>query len=222
MSLFENDLQVVSKKMDRIYWWQILFYDLTRKYYLLGRDRVLNDLKLTAETVCEIGCGTGRNLIYLAKHYPLAKLWGIDASSVMINRAKENIRRHNFNDRIHIDIGLAEKIESRAFFYNQEMKFDRLLFIYVLSMIEDPKDILDTALKRIKSGGLIHIIDFSDGKHLPNIIRRIHNRWLALFGVLHRTEVISYLKEQEKNGLGICKIEYSSYHYYEICTFRKN
>ena len=58
--------------MDRVYRDQRHIYDLTRKYYLLGRDGLIADLDVPAGgAVLEIGCGTGRNLIAVGKAWPL-------------------------------------------------------------------------------------------------------------------------------------------------------
>ena len=50
--------------MDRIYRRQRHVYDVTRKYYLLGRDALIDRLEPPVDgRVLEIGCGTARNLI---------------------------------------------------------------------------------------------------------------------------------------------------------------
>ena len=50
--------------MDKVYRRQRHIYNLTRKYYLLGRDRLVRQLRARPpERVVEIGCGTARNLI---------------------------------------------------------------------------------------------------------------------------------------------------------------
>ncbi len=54
--------------MDGVYRRQRHFYDLTRKYYLLGRDRMIAGLGVPPNgTVLELGCGTGRNIILAAR-----------------------------------------------------------------------------------------------------------------------------------------------------------
>ena len=64
--------------MDRMYRHQRHVYDLTRKFYLFGRDRLIRQLAPPRGAhVCEIGCGTARNLIALARRYPAIRLYGM-------------------------------------------------------------------------------------------------------------------------------------------------
>lgn len=65
--------------MDSIYRSQRHIYDLTRKYYLFGRDRLIAGLDLLAGgSVLELGCGTGRNLALIARRWPGAELFGLE------------------------------------------------------------------------------------------------------------------------------------------------
>jgi S-adenosylmethionine-diacylgycerolhomoserine-N-methlytransferase len=60
--------------MDLVYRRQRYVYDLTRKYYLFGRDRLIRELDLKpGDRVVEIGCGTARNLVRMAQLYPEAR-----------------------------------------------------------------------------------------------------------------------------------------------------
>ncbi|MEO0441817.1 MAG: SAM-dependent methyltransferase, partial [Pseudomonadota bacterium] len=57
-----------ARLMDRVYRSQSGLYDVTRKYYLLGRDQLIRDLAPPpGGRVLEIGCGTARNLICAAR-----------------------------------------------------------------------------------------------------------------------------------------------------------
>ena len=89
--------------MDRVYRYQRHFYDLTRKYYLLGRDQLIAGLQPpTRGHVLEIGCGTGRNLIAAARAYPRAQFYGVDISASMLATARANIERAGLSDRIRL------------------------------------------------------------------------------------------------------------------------
>ena len=84
-----EDLALVHRRMDDMYRMQRHIYDLTRRYYLFGRDRLIEDLgALPGETVCEVGCGTGRNLVLLARRYPETRFMGLDASEEMLKSAR--------------------------------------------------------------------------------------------------------------------------------------
>ena len=74
-----------AAKMDVIYRRQRFIYDATRRYYLFGRDRLIGDLRASgAVTVLEIGCGTARNLTLAARHYPEARLYGLDVGNATV------------------------------------------------------------------------------------------------------------------------------------------
>ncbi|MDP3319209.1 MAG: class I SAM-dependent methyltransferase, partial [Bosea sp. (in: a-proteobacteria)] len=74
--------------MDAIYRHQRHIYDASRKFYLLGRDRLIDDLAPPeGGSVLEIGCGTGRNLVRIAQAYPGRACFGLDVSSAMLETA---------------------------------------------------------------------------------------------------------------------------------------
>ncbi len=74
--------------MDGMYRRQRHIYDLSRKFYLLGRDEAIARLRpAPGDRVLEIACGTGRNLVKLAQVYPDARLFGLDVSREMLATA---------------------------------------------------------------------------------------------------------------------------------------
>ena len=80
--------------MDAIYRSQRHFYDLTRKYYLLGRDALIEGLAPpSGGSVLEAGCGTGRNLIVAARRWPDAHYYGVDISEAMLETARANVAK---------------------------------------------------------------------------------------------------------------------------------
>ena len=87
---------------------QRYFYNITRKYYLLGRDKLIARMDIQAgENILEVGCGTGRNLIILAKKYPRANFFGLDASSAMLTTARDKIDALNLKN-IRLETALAD------------------------------------------------------------------------------------------------------------------
>lgn len=57
-----------AERMNRMYRFTRYIYDASRRYYLLGRDELIDHIA-DRETgaVLEVGCGTARNLIALAR-----------------------------------------------------------------------------------------------------------------------------------------------------------
>jgi S-adenosylmethionine-diacylgycerolhomoserine-N-methlytransferase len=122
--------------MDHIYRRQRYVYDLTRKYFLFGRDRLIRGLRAASgERVVEIGCGTGRNLIRIGRIYPSVQLYGLDASAEMLKTAETAVARARLSARTVFKHGLAEELKPSLFGLDQP--FDHAVFSYSLSMIPD-------------------------------------------------------------------------------------
>ena len=102
MSLTFSDTQ---SRMDRMYRHQGRIYDITRRYYLLGRNQLLDDLTPPAGgTVLEVGCGTAYNLVEAARRYPDAHLHGFDISTEMLASARKSIARQHLAHSISLDL----------------------------------------------------------------------------------------------------------------------
>ena len=148
--------------MDAIYRYQRSIYDVTRKFYLLGRDQMVDGLKPGIGSVLEVGCGTGRNLIKAAMQYPQARLYGFDISQMMLETATANIARAGLARRIKLAKGDASAFTGDALFGIHS--FDRVYISYALSMIPPWRDACAQALAAVKPGGSLHIVDFGQQK----------------------------------------------------------
>ena len=178
--------------MDRVYRRQRHLYDFTRKYYLFGRDRLIRDLRLApGERLVEIGCGTGRNLIAIARAYPQARLYGLDASAAMLETASVQIQRAGLAHRIALAQGLAESFSPSDF---GEDAFENAVFSYSLSMIPDWRGALEAAQATLTEYGRLHVVDFGDLKGFPQPARRLMRSWLARFHVIPRTEFLDEIE----------------------------
>jgi S-adenosylmethionine-diacylgycerolhomoserine-N-methlytransferase len=182
-----------AKLMDDIYRYQRFIYNLTRKYYLFGRDRLIRDLDLApGASLVEVGCGTARNLIRIAKRYPTLRLYGLDVSSAMLRTAAAAVKRAGLEDRIHLAQGLAEDLTAQTFAKTEP--FDCVVFSYSLSMIPDWRGALNAAAGVLAPSGSLRIVDFADLKGLGRVGRWALTAWLRLFHVAPREELLYALE----------------------------
>jgi S-adenosylmethionine-diacylgycerolhomoserine-N-methlytransferase len=188
--------------MDRMYRFQRHIYDATRKFYLLGRDELIAGLKPPpGGTVLEIGCGTGRNLIKIARRYPHVRSYGLDASEEMLRTARQQVAKAGLSERIVLAQADATNFEPEALF--GRVDFDRVVVSYALSMIPPWREALVRALATLAPGGSLHIVDFGDQERLPQAFRALLNRWLALFDVTPRPDLGAELAARcEQAGAG--------------------
>lgn len=179
--------------MDRIYRLQrrFGFYDATRKYYLLGRDRMLAGLNPPADgAVLEIGCGTGRNLVKAAQAYPDARFHGVDISGEMLAAAGAAIVRANLRDRVRLARADAVAFDPKASFgESADHCYDRIFISYALSMIPQWQSAMASAARLLAPGGELHIVDFGDMAALPAWTRRVMHTWLRWYHVTPRADL---------------------------------
>jgi S-adenosylmethionine-diacylgycerolhomoserine-N-methlytransferase len=208
------------EKMDRMYRHQRFFYDLTRKYYLLGRDRLISQISAeSGENILEVGCGTGRNLIILARRHRRTNFFGLDASAAMLLTAQTKIDAANLKN-ITLKTALADDFTfARTFGLNE--KFDAVFFSYAVSIIPPWKESLENALANLKPGKTLSIVDFYDQRALPHWFQKILKGWLKQFHVRYPAELIPFLEELEKKGAGKLKVTPLYRRYSLIAEFTK-
>ncbi len=181
-------------RMDAIYRSQRHFYDLTRKFYLLGRDRLIDGLAPPPHgSILEIGCGTGRNLILAARRWPEARLFGLDISEAMLETATANVAKAGLSHRIRFATADATSFDPVAMF--NEPAFDRIFQSYTLSMIPDWQGALREGVHHLAKKGELHIVDFGQQEHLPAPFRKALFAWLARFHVEPRVMLRAVLAE---------------------------
>lgn len=161
--------------LNRYYGWSRRIYDVTRKYYLFGRDTALARLLEDPwQRLVEIGPGTGRNLQKLHTRRPEARLGGIEASDEMLVHARNRCPWATFEH------GFAETADYRDLLGAPP---DRVLFSYCLSMVTDRRAALANALDQVAPGGEVWVVDFSDLEGLPALAKKPLRRWLETFHV---------------------------------------
>jgi S-adenosylmethionine-diacylgycerolhomoserine-N-methlytransferase len=203
--------------MDAIYRYQRFIYDASRKHYLLGRDRLLDELlPPPGGTVLEIACGTGRNLIKAARRYPGVRFYGFDISSAMLDTARASIGRRGLSDRIIVAAGDAADFSGERLF--GVPAFDRVFISYALSMIPPWRAALAQALAAVAPGGRLSVVDFGEQGALPDWFKAGLRTWLAKFSVEPRDALKAELKGiAARPGLSVrCEEPYRGYAVYAV------
>ncbi|MEP3277236.1 MAG: class I SAM-dependent methyltransferase [Stappiaceae bacterium] len=181
--------------MDRTYRHMKHVYDISRPTFLAGRAQARKDaLKNGTPLICEVGCGTGRNLILMAAS-PSGKnikFTGFDVSLEMTGYAQARICAAELHKQIEIK---RQDFLSYSNNTNQSCSF---LFSYSLSMTPNWKDLLRVAANACrKNGGAIVTADFSTMDDWPGWIRERLRKNLSYFHVYPRYELVRFLENDE-------------------------
>ncbi len=196
--------------MDRIYRTQRHIYDLTRRWYLLGRDELLDGLDPPdGGTILEIGCGTGRNLIAAARRHRHTSLYGFDISGAMLETAARNVHAAGLAGRLRLAEADAARFDLQRMFGIGTA--DRVFISYALSMIPPWRAALDRAWAHVAPGGSLHLVDFGAQERLPDAFRRLLYAWLRQFSVTPRLELRAVLEEMAQGSNG-ATLELKSLH----------
>jgi S-adenosylmethionine-diacylgycerolhomoserine-N-methlytransferase len=188
-----------AELMDGVYRWQRHIYDLTRKYYLLGRDRLIDGLDVPqGGTVLELGCGTGRNIVLAARRYPEARFFGLDISAEMLETASTAIAREGLSGKVSLARGDATDFDARALFGIE--RFDRVFVSYSLSMIPGWERTVSAALAALAAGGSLHVVDFGQQEGLPRWFRALLRGWLRKFHVTPRATLRDVLESESQRA----------------------
>ncbi|QSB44184.1 methyltransferase domain-containing protein [Tsuneonella flava] len=182
--------------MDSVYRGQRHIYDLTRKYYLFGRDRLIDGLDCApGDRVLEVACGTGRNLALIQRRWPGVRLHGFDISGEMLKNASARLPRH-----VQLAQGDACHFTPMALFGQDG--FERVIISYSLSMIPDWQGALAQAVAALSPTGSLHVVDFGSLERMPAIAAAGLRGWLKRFHVAPREELPEVAQAiAQRNGL---------------------
>ncbi len=149
-----------TAQLNNYYRWHSRIYDATRWAFLFGRGRLV---RLAAEgpvpsRILEIGCGTGANLMELARVFPAAEVVGLDCSADMLEIARRKTRR--FGTRVSLfQVAYRAPIA-------QGRPFDLIVFSYCLSMINPGyAAVLEHCVQDLHPAGRVAAVDFHDTPH---------------------------------------------------------
>jgi S-adenosylmethionine-diacylgycerolhomoserine-N-methlytransferase len=140
-------------------------YDFNRRFFLFGRNRLINQIAktLSPSSILEIGCGTGVNLIKLNKLFPDSKITGLDVSPEMLQVARTKISR---NANITLINDMFDQHTSLP-------TFDLILCSYTASTVPNLSLFLNTIATHLTDQGHFACVDFhSSGS-------AVFERWIS-------------------------------------------
>lgn len=189
-----------GRLMDTIYRYTRHVYDITRKYYLLGRDRCLQSIPIEpGDVTVEVGCGTARNLKYLARRHPAGTFAGVDASTVMLQTAQKSLEKAGLN-HVPLVCCFAETLDPKIHLPSSHQNVRHMVFSYCLTMIPPWKAVLDRAWELTPPGGTISIVDFGTFDGWPSLPRQLFLRFLKAFHVTPVAEIHSWALDLGPNS----------------------
>ncbi|SET43045.1 Methyltransferase domain-containing protein [Natronincola peptidivorans] len=161
------------------------------KFFIKGRKRAISMLNLNRDDkILMIGVGTGQDLNLLPFE---CFVTGIDISDAMLSKAKEKTRDRNVN-LLNMN---AERLEF------EDESFDFAILNLVLSVVENPREVVCEALRVIKEDGEILIFDkFIENNSKVSILRKLLNKVTSIIGT-----DINRCFEDITDGLPICIIK---------------
>jgi S-adenosylmethionine-diacylgycerolhomoserine-N-methlytransferase len=184
-----------QERMDRKYRYARHVFDLTRKFFLFGRERAIDALRLDgASSVLEIGCGTGRNLRLMAERHPALRLIGVDISTEMLKSARAKVARTRLTHRVILRHADAAALPA-------DVSAPRILMSYSLSMVPNWKGALAIAIERLTPGGILAIVDFGNFGGLPDWLARHCIAMLARHDAPPCLELLQELQRHEASGI---------------------
>ncbi len=164
-----------AARMEAYYRFHARIYDATRWSFLFGRSELIQKISTFAApaNILEIGCGTGKNLIRLNRHFPQTKLTGLDASESMLKVARKNL------GPLADQVVLLHQVYDRPLQETSSKdKFDLILCSYSLSMMNPGwGQVIDSACYDLSQGGFMAVVDFHDSNWpLFKWLMRVHVR----------------------------------------------
>jgi S-adenosylmethionine-diacylgycerolhomoserine-N-methlytransferase len=146
-----------GEELKSYYRFQARIYDATRWSFLFGRSGILDEVarRRKPRRILEVGCGTGRNLLELAKRIRFAQIVGMDLSEDMLEKARKKVEP--FGGRVKLVSGAYGQVPLES------DPFDVVLFSYCLTMVNPGyRELMKLAIEDLAPDGVIAIVDFHD------------------------------------------------------------
>jgi len=154
-----------------------------------GNPTALAELK-EGETVMDLGSGGGID-VFLAAHKvgEKGKVIGVDMTPEMLQRARENARKGNYNN-VEFRLGEIENLPSA----NDSV--DVIISNCVINLSPDKLAVYKEIYRTLKPEGRILISDLVTEGELPEEIRKSFSAWAGcIAGALEKKEYLDIIKK---------------------------
>jgi phosphatidylethanolamine/phosphatidyl-N-methylethanolamine N-methyltransferase len=149
---------VTRESLQKAYRRYSKFYDLLfGAIFHPGRTTAVEKLRcLPGDRVLEVGVGTG---LSLPMYSPDVKVTGIDLSEDMLDRARKKVQEENL---IQVEDLVQMDAQEMSFSDNS---FDRVIAMYVASVVPDVAKLVDEIRRVCKPGGTIIFLNHFENKN---------------------------------------------------------
>ncbi|QDU64636.1 Ubiquinone/menaquinone biosynthesis C-methyltransferase UbiE [Planctomycetes bacterium Pan216] len=185
-----------AERLESFYSGQADNYDSFRKRLLSGREELYASLPVNKGDVwVDVGAGTGSNATYFGDRLAdFSKGYLVDLSPSLLEVAERRAAEQGWNNIVTVEADATT-------FTPPEGQADLVTFSYSLSMIPDWFAAVDNALRFLKPGGTIGIVDFYIARKFPAEGRSKHGwctrffwpNWFAFDNVFLSPDYIPYV-----------------------------
>ena len=173
-----------------------------------GNPVALASLK-EGETVIDLGSGAGFDCFLAAKKVgKTGKVIGIDMTASMIDKARENARKENF-DNVEFRLGEIENLPAA------DNSVDVIISNCVINLSPEKERVFREAFRVLKPGGRLMVSDIVLLRELPDFIKNNYDAYVnCVAGAVLKNQYIESIKEagfHEVNIVGESFFAISSY-----------
>lgn len=160
--------------LEAFYGQQASDYDRFREKLLHGRGELLTEIAVPDDAVVvEFGAGTGRNLEFIASRIPhLRAVHLVDLCPSLLGKARQRCQAHGWH--------AVYCHEADVTTWSAPQPVDVVVCSYSLTMIPDWRAAIANAVRNLKPGGLLAVVDFYVSSANPGANRIRHGaatRW---------------------------------------------
>lgn len=191
-----------AERMESFYSGQAEAYDDFRKRLLHGREELFRQIELPeGGTWVDLGGGTGANLEFIADRVPqLGRAYVVDLAGSLLKVASERFEKHGWS---HVQAVEADATQWQPPATGVEPEgADVVTFSYSLTMIPDWFAAIENAMRMLKPGGVLGVVDFyvarkhaaEDMKKHGWFTRTFWPTWFASDNVFPSPDHLPFLK----------------------------